>query len=204
MKYLYAYECESEGFSKPTDLQTAIDNNKRERRPSELDKIPGQLIIHSPEMAIMRTAELGSVRSPLVTSAPIQLLASPTAISLPHGAVPSYPGGIILTTPGKAPPMALTQHITTPQLVQVAGGNSPVPLMMPAAAAAAVPSHTVTKVPSPSLNHTVATTPVTPQQVVPHFNGGVDTDTQPPSPKRAALENSHSLPSMHINLTPGM
>jgi len=161
-------------------------------------------------MAIMRTAELGPVRSPLVTSAPIQVLASPTAISLPHGTVPSYPGGIILTTPGKAP-MALTQHITTPQLVQVAGGNS-VPLMMPAAAAPP-PSHTVTKVASPSLNHTVATTPVTPQQivppqqVVPHFNGGLDTDTQPPSPKRAALEkerDSHSLPSMHINLTPGM
>lgn len=210
MKYLYAYECESEGFSKPTDLQTAIDNNKRERRPSELDKIPGQLIIHSPDMAIMRTAELGTARSPLVTSAPIQVLASPTAISLPHGTVPSYPGGIILTTPGKAP-MALTQHISTPQLVQVAGGNTPVPLMMPAAAATQ-PPHTVTKVASPSLNHTVATTPVTqqvvsPQQVVSHFNGGLDTDTQPPSPKRAALEkerDSHSLPSMHINLTPGM
>lgn len=215
MKYLYAYECESEGFSKPSDLQTAIENNKRERRPSELEKIPGHLIIHSPEMAIMRTAEIGSVRSPLVSSAPIQVVASPTTISLPCGTVPSYPGGIILAAPGK-PPMALTQQMGSPQLVHVAGSvNSTVPLMVPTAMAAPQ-QPAVTKVTSPSImNHTVAPAvthiPVAPSNtahpVVTNHNGTGDNETQPPSPKRAALDKemeSFSLPSMHINLTPGM
>lgn len=216
VKYLYAYECESEGFSKPSDLQTAIENNKRERRPSELEKIPGHLIIHSPEMAIMRTAEIGSVRSPLVTSAPIQVVASPTTISLPCGTVPSYPGGIILAAPGK-PPMALTQQMGSPQLVHVAGsGNSPLPLMVPTAMAAPQ-QPAATKVTSPSLvNHTIpvaastiANFPVgsTAHSVVTNHNGTGENETQPPSPKRAALDKemeSFSLPSMHINLTPGM
>jgi len=35
MKYLYQYECEKEHLSHPSDLQAAIDGNRREgRRPS--------------------------------------------------------------------------------------------------------------------------------------------------------------------------
>lgn len=166
-------------------------------------------------MAIMRTAEIGSVRSPLVSTAPIQVVASPTTISLPCGSVPSYPGGIILASPGK-PPMALTQQMGSPQLVHVGGNmNSPVPLMVPTMAA---PQPAITKVTSPPIvNHTVpvqATPAVTHipvassvHPVVTNHNGTGDNETQPPSPKRAALDkdsDSFSLPSMHINLTPGM
>jgi len=167
-------------------------------------------------MAIMRTAEIGSVRSPLVSSAPIQVVASPTTISLPCGTVPSYPGGIILAAPGK-PPMALTQQMGSPQLVHVAGGgNSPLPLMVPTAMAAAS-QPAVTKVTSPSfINHTVPVAPAvnhvpvaasSVHPIVTNHNGTGDTETQPPSPKRVAMEkemDSFSLPSMHINLTPGM
>ena len=165
-------------------------------------------------MAIMRTAEIGSVRSPLVTSAPIQVVASPT-ISLPCGTVPSYPGGIILAAPGK-PPMALTQQMGSPQLVHVAGSvNSPLPLMVPTAMAAPQ-QPAATKVTSPSIvNHTIPVAPTvthvpaapTVHPVVTNHNGTADNETQPPSPKRAALDKemeSFSLPSMHINLTPGM
>lgn len=164
----------------------------------------------------MRTAEIGSVRSPLVTTAPIQVVASPT-ISLPCGTVPSYPGGIILAAPGK-PPMALTQQMGSPQLVHVAGsGNSTLPLMVPTAMAAPQ-QPAVTKVTSPPIvNHTmpiaqasaVTHVPVasTAHPVVTNHNGTGDNETQSPSPKRVALEKemeSFSLPSMHINLTPGM
>lgn len=35
MKYLYPFECEKENLSSPTDLQVAIEGNRREgRRPS--------------------------------------------------------------------------------------------------------------------------------------------------------------------------
>ena len=166
-------------------------------------------------MAIMRTGEIGSVRSPLVTSAPIQVVASPTHISLPCGTVPSYPGGIILAAPGKAP-MALTQQMGSPQLVHVAGSvNSPLPLMMPTAMAAPQ-QPAATKVTSPSIvNHTIPVAPTvthvpvapTVHPVVTNHNGTGDNETQPPSPKRAALDKeteSFSLPSMNINLTPGM
>lgn len=41
MKYLYPYECEKKGLSSPSELQSAIDGNRREgRRPS----------YHSPHM----------------------------------------------------------------------------------------------------------------------------------------------------------
>lgn len=163
-------------------------------------------------MAIMRTAEINTVRSPLVTSAPIQVVASPTTISLPCGTVPSYPGGIILAAPGK-PPVALTQQMGSPQLVHVAGSvNSPLPLMVPATMAA--PMHpTTTKVTSPPIiNHTMPTVTQVPvasavQPIVTNHNGTGDAETQPPSPKRVAVDKemeSFSLPSMHINLTPGM
>ena len=34
MKYLYPYECEKEKFSSPSELQAAIDGNRREGRRS--------------------------------------------------------------------------------------------------------------------------------------------------------------------------
>lgn len=34
MKYLYPYECEKKGLSTPSELQAAIDGNRREGRRS--------------------------------------------------------------------------------------------------------------------------------------------------------------------------
>lgn len=41
MKYLYPYECEKEGLSTPTELQAAIDGNRREGRRSSYGPYTG-------------------------------------------------------------------------------------------------------------------------------------------------------------------
>lgn len=42
-KYLYDYECEKEGLSKPEDLQAAIEGNRREGRRSNANYSPYSL-----------------------------------------------------------------------------------------------------------------------------------------------------------------
>ena len=52
MKYLYPYECHKQGLSSPSELQTAIDGNKREGRRSTYSSSPyAELIQRSPLVA---------------------------------------------------------------------------------------------------------------------------------------------------------
>lgn len=43
MKYLYPYECEKKGMSTPTELQAAIDGNRREGRRSSYGQFDTQM-----------------------------------------------------------------------------------------------------------------------------------------------------------------
>lgn len=43
MKYLYPYECEKKNLSNPSELQAAIDNNKREGRRSSYGQFDSQI-----------------------------------------------------------------------------------------------------------------------------------------------------------------
>lgn len=43
MKYLYPYECEKKNLSSPSELQAAIDGNRREGRRSSYGQFDSQL-----------------------------------------------------------------------------------------------------------------------------------------------------------------
>lgn len=43
MKYLYPYECEKKNLSNPSELQAAIDGNKREGRRSSYGQFDSQI-----------------------------------------------------------------------------------------------------------------------------------------------------------------
>lgn len=43
MKYLYPYECEKKGLSTPSELQAAIDGNRREGRRSSYGQFDSQM-----------------------------------------------------------------------------------------------------------------------------------------------------------------
>lgn len=67
MKYLYPYECEKKGLSSPSELQAAIDSNRREGRRQSYG---ANIFNYSP------------VGTPSVLS--------PTKIQLSHLAMPTY------------------------------------------------------------------------------------------------------------------
>ena len=50
MKYLYPYECQKQGLSSPSELQTAIDGNKREGRRSTYSNSPYAELMHRSPM----------------------------------------------------------------------------------------------------------------------------------------------------------
>ena len=95
MKYLYPYECEVAKLSSPQELQLAIESNKRDRRHSDtVDFLNPQLSRGDLEQAI----------SPAPRPTPgnaqgLQLITSPT-VAIPHGALPPYSGGFIVTGSG--------------------------------------------------------------------------------------------------------
>lgn len=43
MKYLYPYECDKKGLSTPSELQAAIDGNRREGRRSSYGQFDSQM-----------------------------------------------------------------------------------------------------------------------------------------------------------------
>lgn len=67
MKYLYPYECEKKGLSSPSELQAAIDSNRREGRRQSYS---ANIFSYSP------------VDTPAVLS--------PTEIQLSHVSMPAY------------------------------------------------------------------------------------------------------------------
>ena len=91
----------------------AIDSNKRDRRHSETVEFI------SPQIAGCRPGELDatSVTGHVTVAQGLQLISSPT-VAIPHGSLPPYSGGFIVTSGGG-------QH----QLLQMPPG---IPIMMPA------------------------------------------------------------------------
>lgn len=123
-----------EKLSEPSELQLAIDSNKRDRRHSETVEFI------SPQMATCRPGELEQDISASVarvtTPQGLQLIGSPT-VALPHGSVPPYSGGFIVT-PGAhvmGPPVASRGQ---PQLLHMAPHG--IPIVMPAPMATKEPS----------------------------------------------------------------
>ncbi len=126
VKYLYPYECEVEKLSDPQDLQLAIDSNKRDRRHSETVEFI------APQITTCRPGELEpGITSPVThVTAPqgLQIIGSPT-VALPHGSIPPYSGGFIVT-PGGAHVMAPSiSSRGQPQLLHMSPHG--IPIMMP-------------------------------------------------------------------------
>lgn len=65
MKYLYPYECEKRGLSNPSELQAAIDSNRREGRRHSFG---GSLFTYSPKLPVsslgLATSTNGSSMTP--------------------------------------------------------------------------------------------------------------------------------------------
>ena len=106
----------------------AIDSNKRDRRHSEtVDFIPQPITPCRSELE-----SLSPATQAVTTPQGFQILNSPVA--LPHGSIPPYSGGFIVTQgPGG------TQISGPPQLVQMAAHPHGIPVMVPAAIA--TPKH---------------------------------------------------------------
>ena len=102
----------------------AIDSNKRDRRHSE------NVEFMSPQMAVGRSEmDITPVTHAVTATQGLQLISSPT-VAIPHGSIPTYSGGFIVT-PGGA-------HMVpaSPQLVQMAHAPG-IPIVMPTPVAAA-------------------------------------------------------------------
>lgn len=63
MKYLYPYECEKRSLSSPTELQAAIDGNRREGRRSSYGTY-AEMVQRSPGLGAVATS-LAQQMSPL-------------------------------------------------------------------------------------------------------------------------------------------
>lgn len=129
VKYLYPYECEVENLSDPQELQLAIDSHKRDRRQSETVEF-----MHQPITACRSNLEnLTPVTNTITATQGLQILNSPT-VALPHGSIPPYSGGFLVTGPGGAQ-MVTPQISSPPQLVQMTTTPHGIPIMVPAIAA---------------------------------------------------------------------
>ncbi len=130
VKYLYPYECEVEKLSDPQELQLAIDSNKRDRRHSEtVEFIAPQITTCRP---VDMEQDLSSQITHVTTPKGLQLIGSPT-VALPHGSVPPYTGGFIVTPTGThvmAPP-----GVSRGQLLHMAPHGIPIVMQAPVAAA---------------------------------------------------------------------
>ena len=97
----------------------AIDSNKRDRRHSETVEFM------SPQMAVGRgEVDITPVTHTVSATQGLQLISSPT-VAIPHGSIPTYSGGFIVT-PGGAHMVA-----ASPQLVQMAPHAPGIPIVMP-------------------------------------------------------------------------
>lgn len=121
VKYLYPYECEVAKLSSPQELQLAIESNKRDRRHSDtVDFLSPQLPRGDLEQAISPAPR------PTGSNAQgLQLITSPT-VAIPHGALPPYSGGFIVTGSAGA-------H----QVVQMAHHIPGIPIVVPGSTTAA-------------------------------------------------------------------
>lgn len=174
VKYLYPYECETIKLSDPQELQIAIDSNKRDRRHSEtMDFMAPQL-----------QRELDPTLSPVVSTTPqpggLQLISSPT-MALPHGSLPPYSGGFIVTGgPGG------THVVASPQLVQMASHVPGIPIVMPSPP---IPVSTPSQAP-PLSNQSQGSSSEDKDDVQSHASGD---GMEPPPAKRPALESPHII-----------
>jgi hypothetical protein len=83
MKYLYPYECEKEKFSSPSELQAAIDGNRREGRRSSYgaysDLVPRG---NSAAAAGHHAASLNALASHMSHMSPLSLVSrTPNAVN---------------------------------------------------------------------------------------------------------------------------
>ncbi len=79
MKYLYPYECERKALSSPSELQAAIDSNRREgRRPSYSNSLfrfspsPGSAphLLTTPKMHLSALGAIGALNGLQVSPGP--------------------------------------------------------------------------------------------------------------------------------------
>ena len=112
----------------------AIDSNKRDRRHSEtVDFIPQPITPCRSELE-----SLSPVTQAVTASQGLQILNSPS-VALPHGSIPPYSGGFIVTQGPGGTHMVTPQISGPPQLVQMATHPQGIPIMVPAAIA--TPKH---------------------------------------------------------------
>lgn len=97
VKYLYPYECEVAKLSNPQELQVAIESNKRDRRHSDtVEFLSPQMTCRTDlEQAVSPVQRVSNTQG-------LQLITSPT-VAIPHGSLPPYSGGFIVTGSGGHP-----------------------------------------------------------------------------------------------------
>lgn len=89
MKYLYPYECEKEKYSSPSELQAAIDGNRREGRRSSYgayaDLVPRSASNSNPASAngsgSQHAASLSALASHMSHMSPLSLVSRPAALN---------------------------------------------------------------------------------------------------------------------------
>lgn len=107
----------------------AIDSNKRDRRHSETVEF-----ISQPITACRNDLESLTPATQTVTAAQgLQIINSPT-VALPHGSIPPYSGGFIVTQGPGGTQMVAPQISGPPQLVQMTTHPQGIPIMVPAIA----------------------------------------------------------------------
>ena len=184
VKYLYPYECETVQLSEPQELQMAIDSNKRDRRHSD------NMEFVAPQLGGRGEMEL--CPSPVVTTTPqgVQLISSPT-MALPHGSIPPYSGGFLMSGgPGGS------HMVASPQLVQMSPHLPGIPIVIPSNSG--ILHQTVGGPPPPSSSSSSSASSSSSsleerEDTQSHASGEI-LDGSQPLPKRPALEGKVTLP----------